>query len=316
MNDYQNIKQSPTFLPQTDEFLAAKFDTPDMLLIKAAIKESHASCHSSCVQGMHLVGEAGTGKSFIAKDYADEYPSYDDGMQRIVPVLYVSLPQKSTTLALMSRLLRTLTGLKQIKGKEEDIQARVIGRLEAAKTRLIFIDESQHLTRETSSVSAQHAADSIKALMDATGIPIICIGIDRSLDLLMGKARFKADEQLKRRNRRMYALNAYQCSTETWEGLMGLYQCELNCKVNLCSTEMLKRMHVATKGLFGNLTPLFKEAIQISGSPEEITIEVLIKAYIEFQPKNELTCNPFDTSISTVEMELTTLLTSETGDAA
>jgi len=314
MTDYRPGKKSPTLHPATYEFLEEKFETPDIFLVQKAIAECHATHHSGCVQGMHLFGESGTGKSYTITDYGDDYPRYYENGQEIVPVLYVSLLEKVTTKALMKRILRTLTGQTKVPGDEEDIQAMLVKRLFAAKTEVVFIDETQHLTRESSPVSAQHAADAIKALMDSTGIAIICIGVDRSLALLMGKSKFKKEKQLKRRNRRMYSLIAYECGSENWKDLMEYYQELLNCEEDLTSDEMLKRMHVATYGLFGNLTPLFKEAIEITGDFESINKGVLAQAYIEFQPKNELSFNPFEATLSTLEMELTERIIDEEDD--
>lgn len=296
---------SPSFCPATSDFLSIKFSTPDISIIQSAIAKSHASHHSGCVQGMHLVGESGTGKSYIVKDYAAQYPRYVENGQEIVPVLYVSLLQKSTTYSLIVRLLRTLTGSPNITGKEEALQFKLISRLIAAKSQFIIIDESQHLTRESSSILAQHSADAIKAIMDATGIPIMCVSIDKSLALLMGKSKFKKERQLKRRNRRMYSIQAYDLGSEYWSRLMEQYHAALNCQVNLNSEEMLKRMHIATSGLFGNLTPLIKEAIEITGCSEKIDMNILEKAYIEFQPENELGFNPFTATMSTIEAEIT-----------
>jgi DNA transposition AAA+ family ATPase len=299
------MKASPSIQSATREFLDIHFDTPDIVVIQKAIAQTHATNHTDCVQGMHLLGDSGTGKSYIAKNYANDYPRYVEDGQEIVPILYVSLLQKSTTNSLMVRLLRTLTGLRKITAREEEVQDRLIKRLEAANTKLIFIDEAQHLTRESSSISAQHAADAIKALMDATGIPIVCVSIDSSLALLIGRSKFKKEKQLRRRNRRMYSIQPYDLGTEHWIDLISQFQSALNCKEDLTSSNMLKRMHIATYGLFGNLIPFFKEAIEITGCSQKIDMDVLGKAYIEFQPNNELTFNPFETTMSTIEAEIT-----------
>lgn len=305
MTDHNLLKVSPRFCDATNDFLNIHFDTPDMAVIQDAMAKCHASHHTECVQGMHIIGDSGTGKTYNVEDYANNYPRYFDDGQEIVPVLYVSLLEKTTSKAFIKRTLRTLTGLRKISGDEEEIQDRLVNRLRAAKTELIIIDEAQHLTRESSYVSAQHAADAIKTLMDYTKIPVICVGIDSSLALLMGKSKFKKEKQLKRRNRRLFALRAYDIGSDHWSDLICQYQAALNCKKDLTSDEMLKRLYVATSGLFGSLTPLFKEAIEITGDAELIDREVLEKAYIEFQPENELTFNPFKASMSTVEAEIT-----------
>lgn len=301
-------RNSAELLDDTHAFLNRKMKTPDIEIIRRALDSSRATRHTKCLQGMYLVGESGSGKSYIAKDYAKKSPPYQDGLQTIVPVLYVSLPQKATSKTLVSRLLRKLTGLKNVKGNEEDIQARLISRLIAARTEIVIVDESQHLARETSSVIAQHAADAFKAIMDTedgAGIPIICVGIDSALSVLRGKAKFKDEKQLKRRNRQIHRIAPYSVGSDNWADLVSMYQTSLQCNVNLCSEDMLKRLHLATSGLFGMLTPLFKDAIEFAGSSHAITKEHLALAYQVFQPENELSCNPFNATQATLEVEIT-----------
>lgn len=299
---------SPGLLDETHAFLAVKMKTPDIEIVRKAFDACRATRHTDCIQGMYLVGESGSGKSYIARDYSKKSTPYVDGLQKIVPVLYVSLPEKATSKTLVSRLLRKLTGLKNVKGSEEDIQARLISRLIAAKTEVVIVDEAQHLARETSSVIAQHAADAFKAIMDpedGAGIPVICVGIDSALSLLRGKAKFKAEKQQKRRNRQMHRIAPYSLGSKNWADLILMYQKALQCEVNLCTQEMLKRLHLATNGLFGMLTPLLKEAIELAGSRHAITMKHLAKAYEVFQSENELGCNPFAATLATLEVEIT-----------
>ncbi|MGK0270072.1 MAG: type II secretory pathway predicted ATPase ExeA [Cocleimonas sp.] len=310
---------TPVLLTETQEFLKKKMKTPDIEVLRKSLDACRATGHTDCVQGMYLVGESGTGKSYIARSYVKKSPPYEDGLQTIIPILYVNLPEKATGKVLVTRLFRKLTGLKKVRGSEEEIQARLISRLIAARTEMVIVDESQHLVRETSSVSAQHAADAIKAIMDTedgAGIPVVCMGIDSALGLLNGKAKFKAEKQLKRRNRQMHRIAAYPLGSQNWNDLMSWYQGTLQCEVNLCSEDMLKRLHLATDGLFGSLTPLFKEAIELAGAKHAITQEHLEQAYQLFQPVDDIGCNPFKATITTVELNLTARLIQKSQEAA
>jgi DNA transposition AAA+ family ATPase len=305
-------ENSPLLLEDTRAFLNKKMDTPDMKIVRKAFDACRATRHTDCVLGMAFVGASGVGKTTTTIGYADKTPPYEEGQQRIVPVLYVNLPEKSTSKSLVSRLLRKLTGLKNVKGTEEDIQARLISRLIAAKTEMIFIDEAQHLVRESSSVLAQHSADAIKAIMDpvdGAGIPVVCVGLDSALSLLNGKSKFSEEKQLKRRNRKTHRIAAYPVDSDYWVDLIKLYQSEFKCKANLSEEDMLKRLHVATNGLFGNITPLIQQAIEIAGSSSAITKKHLASAYEVFQPENELGFNPFVANLSTIDGEITTRLT-------
>jgi thymidine kinase len=296
-------------LDDTLEFLERKIKTPDITIIKQKFDRCRATRGTKCVQSMALIGESGSGKSRLCEGYVEESPRYTENGQKIVPVLYASMPEKATSKVMVSRLLRNLTGLKTISGTEENIQGRLSPRLVAAKTEMIILDETQHLTRESSSISIQHAADAIKTIMNDTKIPVVCVGMKSSKTLLTGKTRFKHERQLFRRNRRLHVLAPYEVGTDNWKALIQQYQVILECEVNLTSEDMLKRLFAATGGLFGFLTPLFMEAIEIAGSTKAITQEVLAKAYVEFQPEDtELLFNPFSETLAQVEVGLTKLL--------
>jgi hypothetical protein len=307
-NDYELLDESLAFLER-------KIKTPDISIIKKKFDRCRATRGTKCVQSMALIGAAGSGKSWLSEGYVEESPRYTENGQKIVPVLYASMPEKATSKVMVSRLLRNLTGLKTISGTEENIQSRLSARLIAAKTELIILDETQHLTRESSSISIQHAADAIKTIMTDTKIPVVCVGMESSKSLLTGKSRFKHEKQLFRRNRRLHVLAPYDIGNSHWKLLIQQYQTILDCEVNLTSDEMLKRLFAATEGLFGFLTPLFMEAIEIAGSTKAITKDVLAKAYVEFQPEDYLLkCNPFSETLAQVEVGLTRLLNKGKGE--
>ena len=311
-----NAANDCELLEETHSFLNKMIKTPDITVIKQKFDRCRATRGTKCVQGMALIGPAGTGKTRLIDKYVEENPRYTDGLQQIVPVLKVSLPEKATSKVMLSRLLRELTGLKNISGTEENIQGRLSSRLNAARTELIIVDETQHLTRESSSTTVQHAADAIKALMTDTKIPVICVGMESSKTLLTGKTKFKHEKQLYRRNRKLHFLAPYECGSGNWKSLIKQYQSLLQCNVDLTTNEVLTRLYVATGGLFGFITPLFMEAIEIAGSTKEISIKTLAAAYEGFQPENKLAIeNPFKGTLAQVEVELTRLLEERKAEA-
>lgn len=304
-NDYELLDESLAFLER-------KVKTPDITIIKQKFDRCRATRGTKCVQSMALIGSAGCGKSWLCEKYVEKSPRYTENGQKIVPVLYASMPEKATSKVMLSRLLRELTGLKTISGTEENILGRLVSRLIAAQTEIVIVDETQHLTRESSSIAIQHAADAIKTLMTDTKIPVVCVGMESSKSLLTGKTRFKHEKQLFRRNRRLHVLAPYEVGTDNWKGLIQQYQTILDCEIALTSEDMLKRLFAATGGLFGFLTPLFMEAIEIAGSTKAITQKALAQAYVEFQPEDtELLFNPFSATLAQVEVGLTKLMRKE-----
>lgn len=79
---------------------------------------------------------------------------------------------------------------------------------------------------------------------------------------------------------------------------------------------MLKRLHLATSGLFGKITPLFLCAIEFTGTRSAVPEKYLAQAYQVFQSEDEIGCNPFEATMATVEMNLKTPGTSSSKEAA
>lgn len=292
-------------LENTREFLRYHIVTSNMKLILAEFDKCRATHSTSCVRSMALVGPSGVGKSNIIKKYKNLNPDYVNDNQKVIPVLIASLSQKMSTKALMMKLLCSLTGCENITGTESHIRTRLISRLKATRTELIFIDEAQHLVRESSPIAAQHAADAIKSLMDEVRLPIVLVGIESLKSLIYGKAKFEAEKQMIRRYRKLHVITPYEVRSAGWKEVMQRYQTQLSVDVDLISEMMLKRMHVATDGLFGNIKPLFLEALQLAGADNEITQDILAKAYEVFQPTNPLAINPFKATNSELEVTIT-----------
>jgi type II secretory pathway predicted ATPase ExeA len=300
-------KNEHKLLGNTRDFLRYRMVTGDMKFICSELDICRATRSTSCVRSMALVGPSGVGKSHCIKKYKNSNPDYVDDNQKVIPVLIASLAQKSTTKELMIKLLSSLTGCGNITGTESHIRARLISRLKASRTEIVFIDEAQHLVRETSDIAAQHAADAIKSLMDEVRLPIVLVGIESLKSLIYGKAKFEAEKQMIRRYRKLHVLIPYESKSEQWEKIMTNYQRKLNvdADADLISDNMLERMHVATDGLFGNIKPLFFEALRLAGADNKITQDILAKAYEVFQPKNPLAINPFLATKSELEVTIT-----------
>lgn len=304
--EYNAPKNKFELFESTKKFLQYNMITPDMKFVFTEFDKCRATHSTSCVRSMALIGPSGVGKSNCINKYKKLHPDYVDENQTVIPVLSTGLSQKANTKALMVNLLSSLTGCDNITGTESHIRQRLISRLKATRTEIIFIDEAQHLVRESSSIAAQHAADAIKSLMDEARLPIVLVGIESLTPLLYGKAKFEAEKQMLRRYRMTHIITPYEVSSAGWNKMMSMYKNQVNVDVDLDLTSemMLKRMHVATDGLFGNIKPLFLEALQIAGADKEITQDDLVKAYEVFQPTNPLAINPFKATNSELEVAI------------
>ena len=298
-------KNEHELLGNTRDFLKYRMVTGDIKFICSELDKCRATHSTSCVRSMALVGPSGVGKSHCIDKYKKTHPDYVDDNQKVIPVLIARLAQKSSTKALMVKLISSLTGFENITGTESHIRARLISRLKASRTEIIFIDEAQHLVRETSHIAAQHAADAIKSLMDEARLPIVLVGIESLKSLIYGKAKFEAEKQMLRRYRKLHVITPYEVTSAGWKEVMKRYENQLSVEGGLISEMMLKRMHLATDGLFGNIKPLFLEALQLAGAENKITQDILAQAYEVYQPTNPLAINPFQATKSELEVNLT-----------
>jgi len=128
---------------------------------------------------MLIIGDSNNGKTKILKKFEGRYPLDidEDTCLNIQPVVFVSAPSKPDENAFFIRLLQKL----HVPFSKNDSTAikreKVVRIMGIRKTRMIIIDEIQHLI--AGSYNSQRAfLNSIKDLSNALKIPIVGAGIE------------------------------------------------------------------------------------------------------------------------------------------
>lgn len=126
-----------------------------------------------------IIGDSNNGKTKILRKFEDRYPVGidEDTYLNIQPVVFVSAPSKPDENAFFIRLLQALYVPFAKNDSTAINREKVIRVMQIRKTRMIIIDEIQHLI--AGSYNAQRAfLNSIKDLSNALKIPIVGAGIE------------------------------------------------------------------------------------------------------------------------------------------
>lgn len=134
--------------------------------------------------GLWLIGDGGTGKTLILKKVLELFPPVDTGGAWIVPVLVLSLDEKtSESSILISMLLQLGQDPELLRYRDNaDLREQVIDALKTCQTQAILFDESQNiwLTTKGNVRSADRSGGAVggflKRFYDRTGVAMIFAG--------------------------------------------------------------------------------------------------------------------------------------------
>lgn len=145
------------------------------------------------VKNLCIVGESGTGKTSLAELMKQNNPDVELPELSVRTILYVEVPSVGTVSALAYQILVALGDPYPSKGMIAERTHRIQVLLKACKTEMILLDEAQHIYDRGQRKSHYATSDWLKGLLDASGIPLILLGISR-LEMLLN-----VNEQLRRR---------------------------------------------------------------------------------------------------------------------
>jgi hypothetical protein len=220
------------------------------------------------MRGM-LTGDGGVGKTTVCRAILRTYRSYEsfepDCAVRVVPAYFASIPEPSTIKATSTSLLRGLGDPAPERGSAMAATARLVKLLKRCRTKLILLDEFQHLLLKGQQRTEKHVCDWIKALVNESGVMICLIGVPECEDLV------KNDDQLGRRFAMRFRLTRLSVGDVSSPGpLMGFLRVlSSRCKDLVSLKRMLEfdsfvdvlRVHIATHGNPAQVVLLFKHAM-------------------------------------------------------
>lgn len=221
---------------------------------------------------MMITGQTGVGKSYLIKHFLQKYPEAVRERGYQIPVLYVSMPLPAKIKGAMTEFLRSLHVPNPSEGTPEDMRTRLYTFIKKCKVRLIIIDEFQHLLKSGNKQQITEIADWVKSLLNETKLPMVLVGTPEAQQVL------DYSPQLERRFLRRFGLEPFdhRQDPDEFRQMVKLYESRLEFPKSsgLDDDLMLKRLYLATRGYFGNLTTLLVRATRYAMAIESPRLEL------------------------------------------
>lgn len=219
-----------------------------------------------------ITGDAGMGKTAHLHRFARRYPDHrsDDNAALVRPIVIANVPPEPTRQTLEWCVLEALNAPTALGGRGID-RAGVIRRLLVAhETRVLILDEVQHLCH-TRSRDRAVVLDSIKALSTTSQINVICAGTPAV------EREFRADPQIERR----FSVTRFTQWTAgpALQRFVGTYERARPLKLpsGLARPEMIRALLAETAGITHRIMQCLNSAaiVAIHEGIERITTDLI-----------------------------------------
>lgn len=255
-------------------------------------------------EGLAILGESGTGKTFLLTEFEAAHPSERRRDGIYAPVVRASVPQKPTIKSLAKELLIGLHADDPCKGTQDQMTYRLQVLLREANTVMILIDEFQLFIDQDRGTIIRDVADWLKRLMDETRTTVVVSGLPYS------KMVIDANLQLARR-----FLAPIEMPRLLWENtdLRAQFKAILHCYYEKlvsasydlpdpCADELAFRFYCATGGLIDYIAKLFRGVLRIAAKEQRSVVglenfSIVFDTDIYSADALSKIGNPFDTSV-------------------
>ena len=224
--------------------------------IERCQKLSKESLEPQC---MSLEGESGAGKSTLVKDYASQFPRYENENGLVIPVFYAEIPSPATVKGTASSLLEQLGDPGANKGTLWSMNSRLIGLIKSCGVELVILDEFSNLIDTETNHIMNTVSDWLKMLIKQSGVPFLVVGINGKVGRIL-----QANNQLSR----LFACRE-KLKPFSWNDDISIKEfakfiqfaevvVELPLTKDVPKVELLYRIYYATDGVVGNIMNLMR----------------------------------------------------------
>lgn len=220
---------------------------------------------SGIAQHLLVLGETGTGKTTLCRDFVTRYPRMALSDRDVVPVLHVSIPSAATIASVTEAMLAKLGDPAPTAGTVSAKTARAVKLARALSVELLLIDEAQHIQDRGRLPTQYLVGDWLKTVMDELNVPTVLLGLPRVGQLL------QVNEQVRRRFSRRRYLQMGQCGETSIEAeclqlflsLGDSFPIPIRAG-NFSWDEMAQRVHYASDGRVAYIKKLLAGAIRLA----------------------------------------------------
>lgn len=231
-----------------------------------------------------IIGESRTGKSRLLEEFLAAHPPKRTAEGLEVPILRVKTPSRPIITSLVEKMLLTMGDPAFSKGRETDKTSRLVKLLKEARTRMIMVDEFQHIHVRGTHTVQHFVADWLKNLVDDEEIKfaLVVAGLPSSLAVLEQNeqlaGRFLAPLEMPR------LLWNSDDHREEFIGILEAFDGAIREHFDLPqlhSDEMAFRCYCGTGGLIGYLAKFLRQAVLDAETANRrvITLENLADAH-------------------------------------
>ncbi|MBI3583198.1 MAG: TniB family NTP-binding protein [Nitrospinae bacterium] len=265
------------------------------------IRECHeCSKYSAEPKCILITGPSGAGKTTISRHYVSQFPRQTSEEGTIIPVLFSTISVPATVKNVASGLLYSMGDPMAHKGTTYNKTLRLYKLIKYCAVKLIILDEFQHFIDRDSDKVLQVVSDWLKVLLDETNIPMILIGMPKSVEILL------ANEQLQRRFSTRKELSPFSYKTPEQQDDFRKFLKILESKLPLMEQSYLYaadtsfRFFFATNGIISKVMKIVRKAtvLALEQKLEKLTMDILAQAYdYEIASKEFIVENPFNENI-------------------
>ena len=253
---------------------------------------------------LSLEGVTGAGKSTLVRDYAALFPRAEEPSGTRVPVFYVETPSPVTVKGMAATMLAQLGDPAAHYGALWAMNFRLVRLMKACQVELVILDDFHHLIDKETNRILEQVSDWLKVLIKETNIPFLVVGIEGKVERILD-----ANAQLSRlfAARQTLAPFRYDQTDEAslQEFARFVHYAEQALTIELPETlprlELLSRLHVATRGVVGNLMNLLRYAAWLTHQQQQkqIALPTLAAAFDKRLSKHlKGQTNPFTASLA------------------
>ncbi len=226
-------------------------------------------------QCLSLEGATGAGKSTLVRDYAALFPRVEEPSGTRIPVFYVETPSPVTVKGMAATMLARLGDPADHTGALWSMNFRLSHLITACQVELVILDDFHHLIDKETNRILEQVSDWLKVLIKETNIPFLVVGIEGKVECIL-----EANAQLSRLFAARQTLEPFRYDqaddVSLQEFARFVHYAEevlaIALPESLPRPELLQRLHVATRGVVGNLMNLLRYAAWLTRQQQQETI--------------------------------------------
>jgi hypothetical protein len=192
-----------------------------------------------------------------------------------VPVFYAETPSPVTVKGMAATMLARLGDPAAHTGALWSMNFRLARLMTACQVELVILDDFHHLIDKETNCILEQVSDWLKVLIKETNIPFLVVGIEGKVECIL-----EANAQLSRLFAARQTLEPFRYDQADDASLQEfarfVHYAEEALAIALPGTlprvELLQRLHVATRGVVGNLMNLLRYAAWLTRQQQQDTI--------------------------------------------